>query len=71
MRRRAVVFFLSDFIMPSDQSTEEEILKIFYKEISATKRLQLICAQVYDPHEMKLPQLDLLPLDAESGETIP
>ena len=73
MRRRAVVFFLSDFIIPSDQSTEEEITEdLFYKEISATKRRHdLICAQVYDPHEMKLPPVGLATFeDAESGETI-
>ena len=73
MRRRAVVFFLSDFIMTSDQTTDEENAEdLFYKEISSTKRRHdLICAQVQDPHEINLPQVGLATLqDAESGEII-
>ena len=73
MRRRAVVFFISDYIMSTDESTNEENLEdLFYKEITSTKRRHdLICAQVHDPHEMELPKVGLITLeDSESGEII-
>ena len=73
MRRKAVVFFLSDFIIPSDESTMEENPEdLFYKELSSTRRRHdLICAQVHDPHEIKLPWIGLTTFeDAETGETI-
>ena len=73
MRRRAVVFFISDYIMSTDESTNEENLKdLFYKEITSTKRRHdLICAQVHDPHEMELPKVGLITFeDSESGEII-
>ena len=73
MRRKAVVFFLSDFIIPSDESTKEENPEdLFYKELSSTRRRHdLICAQVHDPHEIKLPRIGLTTFeDAETGETI-
>jgi len=71
MRRRAVVFFISDYIMSTDESTNEENLEdLFYKEITSTKRRHdLICAQVHDPHEMELPKVGLITFeDSESGE---
>ena len=73
MRRRAVVFFISDYIMSTDDSTNEENLEdLFYKEISSTKRRHdLICAQVHDPHEMELPKVGLINFeDSESGEIV-
>ena len=73
MRRRAVVFFLSDFTMPPAQKGEDEIMEdLFYKEISSTKRRHdLICAQIQDPHEISLPEVGLTTIeDAESGEVI-
>ena len=73
MRRRAVVFFISDYIMSTDESTNEENLEdLFYKEITSTKRRHdLICAQVHDPHEMELPKVGLITFeDSESGEII-
>ena len=73
MRRRAVVFFISDYIMSTDESTNEENLKdLFYKEITSTKRRHdLICAQVHDPHDMELPKVGLITFeDSESGEII-
>ena len=73
MRRRAVIFFLSDFTMPPAQKVEDENMEdLFYKEISSTKRRHdLICAQIQDPHEISLPKVGLTTLeDAESGEVI-
>ena len=73
MRRRAVIFFLSDFTMPPAQKVEDENMEdLFYKEISSTKRRHdLICAQIQDPHEISLPEVGLTTIeDAESGEVI-
>ena len=75
MRRRAVVFFLSDFIiseLPNEEEVEEQMEDLFYKEISSTKkRHDLICAQVGDPCEFKLLSTGLTTFeDAESGEFI-
>jgi len=73
MRRRAVVFFLSDFIITEDQNIDDQNTEdLFFKEISSTKRRHdLICAQIHDPHEIELPQIGLTTFeDAESGEII-
>lgn len=73
MRRRAVVFFVSDFTMPESEKIEDENMEdLFYKEISSTKRRHdLICAQIEDPHEVSLPRSGLTTFeDAESGEVI-
>ncbi len=73
MRRRAVVFFLSDFIITEDQNIDDQNTEdLFFKEISSTKRRHdLICAQIHDPHEIELPQVGLTTFeDAESGEII-
>ncbi len=73
MRRRAVIFFLSDFTMPPAQKVEDENMEdLFYKEISSSKRRHdLICAQIQDPHEISLPEIGLTTIeDAESGEVI-
>jgi hypothetical protein len=73
MRRRAVVFFVSDFTMPGAEKTEDENMEdLFYKEILSTKRRHdLICAQIEDPHEVSLPKSGLTTFeDAESGEVI-
>ena len=68
MRRRAIIFFLSDFTMPPAQKVEDENMEdLFYKEISSTKRRHdLICAQIQDPHEISLPEVGLTTIeDAE------
>ena len=73
MRRRAVVFFLSDFIITEDQNIDDQNTEdLFFKEISSTKRRHdLICAQIHDPHEIELPQIGLTTFeDAKSGEII-
>lgn len=73
MRRRSVVFFLSDFIMPEFSTEEEDELEVqFYKEISTTrKKHDLICAQIHDPREISLPKIGLTTFeDAETGERV-
>jgi uncharacterized protein (DUF58 family) len=73
MRRRAVVFFVSDFTMPENAKMEDENMEdLFYKEISSTKkRHDLICAQIEDPHEVSIPKCGLTTFeDSESGECI-
>ena len=38
MRRRAVVFLLSDFIIPEYETEEESVEDLFFKELAATRR---------------------------------
>lgn len=70
LRRRGVVFLLSDYIINDFAQDGESTLKIFYDQIASTrKRHDLICAKVYDPAEKELPDVGLVELeDAESGE---
>ena len=73
MRRRAVVFFVSDFSMQESEYIEDENMEdLFYKEILSTKRRHdLVCAQIEDPHEVSLPKSGITTFeDAESGEVI-
>ena len=70
MKRRAVVFLLSDFIIPEHGSEEESNRKIFLDQMASTRRKHdLICAHVYDPVERELPAVGLVEMeDFESGE---
>ncbi len=72
MRRRAVVFLMSDFIIPEYDSEEESIEELFLKELSTSRRKHdLVCCQIHDSKERKLPAVGrVLFEDAESGETI-
>ncbi len=72
MRRRAVVFLLSDFIIPEYETEEESVEDLFFKELAATRRKHdLVCARIHDSHEMELPNVGLVHLeDSESGEKI-
>ena len=72
MRRRAVVFLMSDFIIPEYDSEEESIEELFLKELSTSRRKHdLVCCQIHDTKERKLPAVGrVLFEDAESGETI-
>ena len=48
MRRRAVVFLLSDFIIPEYDSTEESVEDLFFKELASTRRKHdLVSAPAY------------------------
>jgi len=71
LRRRAVVFLLSDFIIPeyeNDNQTED----LFFKEIASTRRKHdLICGHVFDHHEKSLPPVGIVHFeDAETGQTM-
>ena len=72
MRRRAVVFLLSDFIIPEYDSEEETIENIFLKELSTTRRRHdLVCCQIHDKIEKEIPNVGRVHVeDAETGETI-
>ena len=72
MRRRSVVFLLSDFIIPEYQSEEESIESLFLKELSTTRRKHdLVCCQIHDKKEKEFPNVGRVCLeDAETGETI-
>ena len=72
MRRRAVVFLLSDFIIPEYDSEEETIENIFLKELSTTRRRHdLVCCQIHDKIEKEIPNVGRVHFeDAETGETI-
>ena len=72
MRRRAVVFLLSDFIIPEYIAQEESIEDLFFKELAATRRRHdLVCARIHDPCELKVPDIGIVHLeDSESGEKI-
>lgn len=72
MRRRAVVFLLSDFIIPEYIEQEESVEDLFFKELAATRRRHdLVCARIHDPCEVKIPDIGIVHLeDTESGEKI-
>lgn len=72
MRRRAVVFLLSDFIIPEYDSEEETIENIFLKELSTTRRRHdLVCCQIHDHIETEIPNVGRIHIeDSETGETI-
>lgn len=68
VRRRAVVFVLSDFLPsenPEAEAQTEKALRI------SNRRHDVTCVQVSDPREQTLPNVGLITLeDAETGETI-
>jgi uncharacterized protein (DUF58 family) len=75
MRRRAVVFLLSDFMIPSngeEDEEEESAEDILIKELYTTRRRHdLICARVSDPRECELPDVGRIVLeDSETGELL-
>ena len=72
MRRRAVVFLLSDFMIPNNGDEDESSEDILLKELSTTRRRHdLICARVSDPREFELPDIGRILLeDAETGKVL-
>ncbi|MBG29678.1 MAG: DUF58 domain-containing protein [Opitutae bacterium] len=72
MRRRAVVFLLSDFQIPDNGDDEESAEDILLKELFTTRRRHdLICTRVSDPRENVFPDVGRIVLeDAETGELI-
>ena len=72
MRRRAVVFLLSDFIISEYKSQEESVEDLFFKELASTRRRHdLVCARIHDPCELEIPNVGMVHLeDSETGEKI-
>jgi uncharacterized protein (DUF58 family) len=72
MRRRAVVFLLSDFIISEYNAEEESIEDLFFKELAATRRRHdLVCARIHDPCELNIPNIGIVHMeDSESGHKI-
>ena len=69
LKRKAVVFLLSDFISNTDASETERLL---FQSLSGTnKRHDLNCITLLDPRELSLPNVGLITLeDSETGEHI-
>jgi uncharacterized protein (DUF58 family) len=72
LRRRAVVFLLSDFIIPEYKEERQQAEDLFFKEIASTRRKHdLICGHVFDRYEKSFAPLGIIHLeDSETGETI-
>jgi len=72
MRRRSIVFFLSDFMIPENGDDEESAEDILFKELSTTRRRHdLVCVRVEDPRDIELPDVGHILLeDLETGELI-
>ena len=72
MRRRTILFLLSDFMVPENGDDEESAKDILFKELSTTRRRHdLVCANISDPREMELPDVGHIILeDAETGELL-
>jgi len=72
MRRRSIVFFLSDFMIPENGDDEESAEDILFKELSTTRRRHdLVCVRVEDPRDIELPDVGQILLeDLETGEIL-
>lgn len=75
LKRKAVVFLISDFLQgPDNQLPHEDNIysQELFKALSLTnKRHDLTCIQLSDPREMELPDVGIITLeDAETGELI-
>ncbi len=72
MRRRTIVFLLSDFIIQEYDSDEESAVDLLMKELSTTRRKHdLVCCQVQDEIEKKIPPVGIVQFeDAETGELV-
>jgi len=64
LSRRSMVFVLSDFLQPADDSLATAVGRL-------SARHDLICVQLHDPGEAELPDAGLVTLeDAETGELV-
>lgn len=75
MRRKAVLFLLSDFLTEDSLSWIRPSITTngdLFKTVTLTnKRHDLICVEISDPREFEFPNVGIINLeDAESGETI-
>ena len=72
-KRRAVVFLVSDFLLPANRrGYTQEDLAAFERLLRATARHHdLVCVPVSDPAERELPDVGLVELeDPETGELV-
>jgi uncharacterized protein (DUF58 family) len=72
-RRRAVIFFLSDFLITHKSSAEEHsaINPLFHKLSQTRLRHDLICGKIFDPKERELPNVGLVTMeDSETGDLL-
>lgn len=72
VKRKAVVFLLSDFLpYQPDQETANDGKNLFQMLKVCNRRHDVVCVRLTDPREMELPNVGLLSLeDAETGEVI-
>jgi uncharacterized protein (DUF58 family) len=69
LHRRAIVFLISDFEAPGDQTAARAALRRATRQTN--RRHDLIAVQIVDPHEKELPNVGILALeDAETGEVL-
>src|SRR6202142_1977921 len=69
LHRRAIVFLISDFESPGDQTAARAALRRAMRQTN--RRHDLVAVHVEDPHEKELPNLGILALeDAETGEVV-
>jgi uncharacterized protein (DUF58 family) len=69
LKRKAIVFLISDFETPGDPVTTRTDLRRAMRQTN--RRHDLIAVHVEDPHERSLPNVGILALeDAETGEII-
>src|SRR3984885_6899020 len=69
LHRRAIVFLISDFEVPGDQTAARAALRRAMRQTN--RRHDLIAVQIVDPHEKELPNVGILALeDAETGEVL-
>jgi uncharacterized protein (DUF58 family) len=69
LHRRAIVFLISDFETPGDQTAARAALRRATRQTN--RRHDLIAVQIVDPHEKELPNVGILALeDAETGEVL-
>lgn len=71
IKRKAVVFIISDFYCFNEEPLSDEIFDFKKKLNIANKHHDVIAVTVTDPKEAELPEIGLIALeDAESGETL-
>ena len=69
LHRRAIVFLLSDFVAPGDQTAARAQLRRALRQTN--RRHDLIAVQIEDPRERELPDVGIVALeDAETGEVV-
>ncbi len=72
LKRKSIVFLLSDFLQDSNGALSTGQNSALMKNLSLTnRRHDMLCFNVYDIRERELPDIGIITLeDSESGETI-